>query len=53
MNEMLNLLKQESQLNYIFTVNLLNITILQRAEKAAAGYDLNASIVNDEIYQSL
>jgi hypothetical protein len=53
MNEMLNFLNQESQLNYMSTANLLNITIFQRAEKAADGYDLNVSIVSDEIYQSL
>lgn len=52
MNEMLNFFSQESQLNYMFTVNLLNITIFQRAETAVAEYDLNASVVNDEIYQS-
>lgn len=53
MNEMINFLNQESQLNYMSIVNLLNITIFQRAEKATDGYDLNVSIVSDEIYQSL
>lgn len=53
MNEMINFLNQESQLNYMSIVNLLNITIFQRAEKATDGYYLNVSIVSDEIYQSL
>lgn len=53
MNEMINFLNQESQLNYMSIVNLLNITIFQRVEIAAARYDSNVSIVNDEIYQSL